>query len=137
MKKIKDFFEYIDLNSILKQSAYFLFFLLLLVILCTINFLITGNIFPSNETKNLWFYSGMVMVIFTIFFVEPYYTAPTNVFVNSFALVLMMVSIPQSEFGSSYWWWTGIGFFTFLLIFSLISKVMFNAQKNDYFILNK
>ncbi|MFA6397983.1 MAG: ATP-binding protein [Candidatus Paceibacterota bacterium] len=137
MKKFSEIFETINFNNILKQSIYFFLFLSLLVILCIINYIITGQIIPTNETKNLWFYSGIVMIIFTIFFVEPYYTAPTNVFVNSFALVLMMISIPQKEFGDSYWWWAGLIFFIFLLIFSFISKAIHNTNKSDDFILNR
>lgn len=136
MKIINELIEQIDSKMILSEGLYYFSFLIFLTILCAISFGITGNFFPSNETRNLWFYSGIAMVLFTTYFVEPYYTAPTNIFVNSFALVLMMISIPQKEFGSTYWWWTGIIFFTFLLFLSFFSKIIYNKNKSDDFIVN-
>jgi hypothetical protein len=138
MKKISELWEAISLKGFfLPEIFYFLFFLFLLVLLCLTSLLITGHIFPTGETGNLWFWSGIVMVIFTNYFVEPYYTAPTNVFVNSFALVLMMISLPQNDFGNAYWWWVGFIFFALLLIFSFISKIILNSNKSDDFILNR
>lgn len=137
MKKNNEIFEQIDLKKIFQGGLYFVTFLGFLIVLLVINFCFTGIWIPSNETKDLWFWSGLVMILFTNYFIEPYYTAPTNVFANSFALVLMMISIPQNEFGSSYWWWSGIIFFSTLLFGSFLSKIIYDKNKSDDFIINK
>ncbi|MDO8260365.1 MAG: DUF87 domain-containing protein, partial [Candidatus Magasanikbacteria bacterium] len=54
----------------------------------------------SSETKYLWLYSGIFMVLFSMFFIEIYYTAPTNVISNVVALFLILIST-HFDFASS------------------------------------
>lgn len=66
-----------------------------------------GTFLPSNENKDLWFYSGIFMLIFSILFIEPYYTSPKNVITNAIPLLLVLFAIKES-FANTGFWWTGV-----------------------------
>ena len=123
LKKIASFF----LNP---RIVRILLFLALIGILLIFTYLITGSVLPNADTKNLWFYSGIFMVLFSMFFIEPYYTAPTNVIANATSLLLVLISI-KSDFSANLLWWN-IGFFYLLtiLIISVISTVLKDSEKS-------
>lgn len=68
-------------------------FLVLFAITLLLGFFLTGQFFPDARVGNIWFYSGIVMVLISQFFIEPYYSAPSNVTINSLSVMLVMVSI--------------------------------------------
>lgn len=77
-----------------------------------------GTFLPSNENKDLWFYSGIFMLIFSILFIEPYYTSPKNVVTNAIPLLLVLLAIKES-FANTGFWWTGIVALITLIIASI------------------
>ncbi len=87
----------------LLTNRFILFFSILLLFFCSYYFY-SGSFFPSTETKDLWFYSGLFMVVFSIFFIEPYYTSPKNVITNVVPLLLVFLSI-ESAFPNKVFWW--------------------------------
>jgi uncharacterized protein len=83
-----------------------------------IHYLFTGSILPDTSTKNIWFYSGLIMLFFSILFIEPYYSSPKNVITNSIPLLLVYVSIKESFIHNGLWYVT-ISIILFLLITSI------------------
>ena len=84
-------------------------FILLLV--CTavfigVHYLLTDSFLPDTSTKNIWFYSGLFMLFFSILFIEPYYSSPKNVITNSIPLLLVYVSIKESFINDTLWYIT-------------------------------
>lgn len=78
----------------------------------------SGSFLPSTETKDLWFYSGVFMVLFSILFIEPYYTSPKNVITNTIPLLLVFLAIKNS-FNNPIFWWATIVILILLLTMSI------------------
>lgn len=113
------------LNKVSQLNPKFIriiFFFLLVAILFFFNYWINRQIIPSSSTENLWLYSGLMMVLFSMFFIEPYYTAPTNVISNSTAIILVLLSV-LGEFTHKniIWWYIGFIYVGFFFIISLLS----------------
>ena len=77
------------------------------IILCLFIFLVFiiqkifySEFLPSNETKDLWFYSGIFMVLFSVLFIEPYYTSPKNVLTNVIPLFFCFITNKVNFCGS-------------------------------------
>lgn len=85
---------------------------------------------PSTETQDLWFYSGLFMVLFSILFIEPYYTSPKNVITNAIPLLLVFFAIKSSFSGNLFWWYAALVFLGGLLIVSLTALGFENKQKS-------
>jgi hypothetical protein len=87
-------------------------------ILLFVNYCFTGGIFPSTETNDLWFYSGIFMVLFSIFFIEPYYSSPKNVITNAIPLLLVLLAI-KNTFTNTVLWLFAISYLLILLTMSI------------------
>ena len=88
-----------------------------------VQYLFFGTLLPSTETKDLWFYSGIFMVLFSILFIEPYYTSPKNVITNAIPLLLVFLAIKNS-FENIVFWWAAIFALILLLIASIIALAL-------------
>jgi hypothetical protein len=69
------------------------------------------------------------MVLFSILFIEPYYTSPKNVITNVIPLLLVFISI-KSEFLNYAFWWTAVIVLLFLLVLSITAIVLENISKS-------
>lgn len=94
-----------------------------------IHYLFTGSILPDTSTKNVWFYSGLFMLFFSILFIEPYYSSPKNVITNSIPLLLVYISLKES-FAHQGLWYTTISIIGFLLIIS-IAAIAFSSENHS------
>lgn len=122
------------LNNIRKQLLFlsrnrFIIFGFFLATFVTIQYLFYRTFFPSLEIKDLWFYSGIFMVLFSILFIEPYYTSPKNVITNIIPLLLIFLVI-KKDIASSVFWWTAVSIFSFLLLAS-ISALSFEDRSKS------
>ena len=113
------------MSSIIKNR--FIIFGIFILGFMTFNYAFTNSVLPSTDTKDLWFYSGLAMTIFSILFIEPYYSSPKNVITNTIPLFLVFMSIKNS-FENQTFWWIGIIIISSLLVFSMM--VMFLEDKN-------
>lgn len=113
------------MSSIIKNR--FIIFGIFILGFMTFNYAFTNSVLPSTDTKDLWFYSGLAMTLFSILFIEPYYSSPKNVITNTVPLFLVFMSIKNS-FENQTFWWLGISIILSLLIFSMIA--MFLEDKN-------
>lgn len=95
-----------------------------------------GTFLPSTETKDLWFYSGIFMVLFSILFIEPYYTSPKNVLTNTIPLLLVFLAI-KTSFDNAIFWWAAIGVLVSLLLASIIALALEDKDKSPDFWKNK
>jgi hypothetical protein len=71
----------------------FFLFIILLVIAFGFSYLISGSFIPANDNNNLWFYSGLLMVLISSFFIEEYYTSPRNILANQLPLIVIMIAV--------------------------------------------
>lgn len=95
-----------------------------------------GTFLPSTETKDLWFYSGIFMVLFSILFIEPYYTSPKNVIANAIPLLLVFLAI-KTSFDNAVFWWAAVGVLVSLLLVSIIALALEDKDKSPDFWKNK
>jgi len=128
-------------NRRLNQLIYFLknrFVLLVgfLIIFFISFYLNSGSFFPSTDAKDLWFYSGLFMVLFSILFIEPYYTSPKNVITNIIPLLLVFLSI-KSSFINITFWWSAIVIILTILLASILSLVLDDKNKSPDHVKNK
>jgi len=75
----------------------------------------------SNNSYNLLFISGALLLIFGTYIAEPYFTKPVDVITNSTAVVLALLSIKDPSSFLGYWFlFSGsvvLGIFSIILIF--------------------
>ena len=107
----------------------FVVFFIYLSLLLLIEFVFTGSLFPSTDTRDLWFYSGIFMILFSILFIEPYYTSPKNVITNAIPLFLVLLSTKQ-DFENSTLWLVAIISVSTILLISILPLMLENPQKS-------
>jgi len=108
----------------------FIVFILSVGVFLAINYLFTGNVLPTTETKDIWFYSGLFMVLFSVLFIEPFYSSPKNVITNSIPLLLVFISIQQS-YKSELLWWLSISVILVLITISILAMALSNEEKSE------
>lgn len=93
---------------------------------------------PTTDTKDIWFYSGLGSMLFSLLFIEPYFTSPKNVLTNSLPLLLVFLAI-KNNYRNDTIWWCIFGFISLMAILSIISIVLAECGKNksDSHIVNK
>ncbi|KKP69660.1 hypothetical protein A2X44_03840 [candidate division CPR3 bacterium GWF2_35_18] len=125
---MKDLFKNI---SFLTKNR-FIIFGIFFVVFVIVQYFSFGTFLPSTETKDLWFYSGIFMIMFSILFVEPYYTSPKNVITNVIPLLLVFLAI-KTSFENIVFWWTTIVILILLLAASIIALSLDDKDKSpDY-----
>src|SRR5690606_23153279 len=95
-----------------------------------LSYLFSGSWLPSTDTKNLWFYSGLFMVLFSIFFIEPYYTSPKNVIANVTPLLLVFLSIRHS-FANQSIWLISVSVLLVFLVASIITIALSDENQSE------
>lgn len=130
--KLNDVKNNLDFTKLKVEVFYLLYVLTIYLLLFLISYIFGVNL-SGNVT---WFWGGFAMLIFSIYYIEPHFTAPTNVFTNSFALFLLIGSLNIEDFGSYFWWWSSISILAIIILFSLFSKIIYNKNKSDDFIIN-
>ncbi len=119
MKKIKFFL-----------TNRFVFFFLFLLLFVVINYLYTKQFWPGTSTKDLWFYSGLFMILFSILFIEPFYSTPKNVISNAIPLLLVYLSIKDSFINVTIWW-ISFTIISGLILLSIISMSLYNPSQSE------
>lgn len=101
-------------------------FSILLGIILILSKWLTGEFFPSTSDNNLWFYSGLFMVLVSSFFIEEYYTSPRNILANILPLVVIFIAVKQIFIDNNHtWlWWVGFSYIVFILFCSFLSIIL-------------
>lgn len=114
----------------------FILLLVSVVFFIGIHYLLTDSILPDTSTKNLWFYSGLFMLFFSILFIEPYYSSPKNVITNSIPLLLVYLSIKESFINDTLWYFT-ILLIGILIVLSIIAIALTSDNESPESARNK
>lgn len=114
----------------------FILFLLLMISFIGINYYYTGLLLPSTETKDLWFYTGLFMLLFSFFFIEPFYTTPKNVITNAIPLLLVYISIKDS-FADYNLWIISFSIISALVILSIVAMTLHVKDESENSIKNR
>lgn len=116
-----------NLNFLRKNR--FIIFIIFLGVFVTVQYIGFGTYLPSTETKDLWFYSGIFMVLFSILFIEPYYTSPKNVITNAIPLLLVFLAI-KGSFDNLVFWWAAVSVLLALLLGSIVALAFDDKDKS-------
>ncbi|MCF8298350.1 MAG: DUF87 domain-containing protein [Melioribacteraceae bacterium] len=116
-----------NLSCLIKNR--FVLFTASLVLFMGLNFWFNKSLLPSTDVKDLWFYSGIFMILFSILFIEPYYTSPKNVVTNTIPLLLLFLSIAD-DFQNKTLWLTLIIIVLSILVISIISMALHDENKS-------
>lgn len=107
-------------------------FSILIGIILILSKWLTGEFLPSTGDENLWFYSGLFMVLISSFFIEEYYTSPRNILANILPLIVIFVAVKQIfiDNNQTWLWWMGFGYITFVLICSFLSIILNDENRS-------
>jgi len=114
----------------------FIIFGIFLVVFIIVQYFTFRTFLPSTNTKDLWFYSGIFMALFSILFIEPYYTSPKNVITNTIPLLLVFLSI-KTDFDNQLFWWSAVSVFLLLLLASIIAMALDDKGKSPDHLKNR
>ncbi len=114
----------------------FILLLVSIVLFIGLHYFLTDSILPDTSTKNVWFYSGLFMLFFSILFIEPYYSSPKNVITNSIPLLLVYLSI-QSSFKNVSLWYLTITLINVLIILSIVAIALASENESPDSLRNK
>lgn len=128
-------------NNFLKRLSYLLQnrFIILAIFLIIFSFsfyLYSGSALPTLEIKDLWFYSGIFMVLFSLLFIEPYYTSPRNVITNVMPILLVFIAI-YASFDNMFFWWLTVAVLLLLLFASIIAMALEDRDHSPTHVRNK
>ncbi|QQR54599.1 hypothetical protein IPG41_05400 [Candidatus Peregrinibacteria bacterium] len=124
-----------ELIGKLLKNRFFLFFIFIGVFIAS-NYYFSKSFLPSTQTEDLWFYSGIFMVLFSVLFIEPYYSSPRNVITNVIPLLLVFLSV-ESDFVNRPLWWIAVVVLLLALSISLISIGLQDENKSPEHIRNR
>lgn len=115
----------------IKNIIYNKFFILIafVFVFVVVHWILKGTLLPTTDTKGIWFYSGLGAMLFSLLFIEPYFTSPKNVLTNSLPLLLVFLAIKNNYINDTIWWCV-FGFISLIVIFSIISIVLSECGKN-------
>ncbi len=135
---IKKLFSVSNLVFYIKNR--FVIFFGLTAIICCIHSCFFGTFLPSLDTKDYWFYSGVLMVLFSILFIEPFYTSPTNIITNIIPLFFVLLPlINDKDFSSNDKGVLIVSMFYLggVLLLCILSVSLFNKNRSDDELYNK
>ena len=114
----------------------FIIFGIFLAVFVIVQYFTSRTFLPSTDTKDLWFYSGIFMALFSVLFIEPYYTSPKNVITNTIPLLLVFLSI-KTDFNNQMFWWSAVSVFLLLLLASIIAMALDDKNKSPDHLKNR
>ncbi|MFA5239086.1 MAG: DUF87 domain-containing protein [Phycisphaerae bacterium] len=114
----------------------FVIFSLFFATFVVVQYFAFGTFFPSANAENLWFYSGIFMVLFSMLFIEPYYTSPKNVITSAIPLLLVFLAI-KTSLDNQIIWWTAVIVLLLLLFASIIAMALEDKNKSSEHLRNK
>src|SRR3989344_391019 len=114
----------------------FIIFGIFFIVFIIVQYFTFSTFLPSTDTKDLWFYSGIFMALFSVLFIEPYYTSPKNVITNTIPLLLVFLSI-KTDFNNQMFWWSAVSVFILLLLASIIAMALDDKNKSPDHLKNR
>lgn len=129
------------MKTIFKNIAFlsknrFIIFGIFLAVFVIVQYFTFHTFLPSTNTKDLWFYSGIFMALFSVLFIEPYYTSPKNVITNTIPLLLVFLSI-KTDFNNQMFWWSAVSVFLLLLLASISAMALDDKNKSPDHLKNR
>jgi hypothetical protein len=116
-------------NIIILAKNRFIIFGLFFVAFVIVQYFTFGTFLPSTNAKDVWFYSGIFMVLFSMLFIEPYYTSPKNVITNTIPLLLVFLAI-RNSINNQIFWLAAIIVLLLLLLTSIIAMALEDKNKS-------
>ena len=105
---------------------------LFMLVFVAVHTILKGSYLPTTDTKDIWFYSGLGAMLFSLLFIEPYYTSPKNVLTNSFPLFLVFLAI-YKNYNNKFVWWVIFIYVCIMIVLAVICIVLseFGKDKSE------
>lgn len=100
-----------------------------MLVFVVVHWVLKDTLLPTTDTQGIWFYSGLGAMLFSLLFIEPYFTSPKNVLTNSLPLLLVFLAIKENYINNLIWWCI-FGFIATISIFSIIAMLLSECGKN-------
>ena len=103
-----------------------------MLVFVAVHTILKGSYLPTTDTKDIWFYSGLGAMLFSLLFIEPYYTSPKNVLTNSFPLFLVFLAI-YKNYNNKFVWWVIFIYVCIMIVLAVICIVLseFGKDKSE------
>ena len=95
-------------------------FLIEIAALAIVSYVCTGNI--MNALSNMWFSSGLLMILLLSLIDQPFFSKDSNVFVNAVTAFLALMLVQKNHWGWIFW--TFFGVTVYLLVSSYILMLL-------------
>src|SRR5439155_10926809 len=92
-------------------------FLVTLLLLGLVFYINQGRIFPKLE-QSVVIFSALITLSLIIFFLEHFFTSPTDVLASSLSLLLLLAPMHNSLSKFGVWYWMFFGYNLLLLVTS-------------------
>ena len=105
-----------------------LVFLITMIGLSIIVLVIRNSLIVPSEISVL-IYSSMIMLSFTVLFVEHFFTKPADVLANTISILLAIAPLHSTLSKMGVWYWIFFFYNLVFLIISLLSLLLLDGQK--------
>jgi hypothetical protein len=106
-----------------------LLFIVTFLLLLPVFYFINGRLFPRDDISIVLF-SSLVMLSFVTFFLEHFFTTPTDVLASTISILLILSPLHEKLFRFGKWYWLFFGYNLLLLLTSLIALLLVNANES-------
>jgi len=123
------------LQRVVRLSAF-----LILLLIATLLMLQIGATTSEVHVSNVWFYSGLAMLLFSMFYIEPYYTAPRNVLAHSITVILVLLSVAETAWGDSgfsHYWLALVSYSGLMAAIAWVSMILTQPDRDQSSLTNR
>lgn len=105
-------------------------------ILLSLKFLVIDNIFTNlSKDAEIWFTSGLLLIVLGVFVTEKYFTKPLDVIVNVITLFVVLLTLNNISVFLLYW---PLFYFSLVIvIIAFVSFILIDEEKDKNFLSQK
>lgn len=112
------------------------FFIIFVLILLLISFLWKGRVFPE-DTVGIIVFSSLLMLSFSVLFIEHYFTKPSDVLSSSIGILLLITPLRNNVLDFNLWYDIFYFYTIIIAIFSLTSLLFYNPEYDETILSNR
>ena len=101
--------------------------LLFLIVLYSLDYWLTGNLSISSGDSAIWLHSGLLMIVLGLYWIEPFFTKPSDVVVNA---LVVFVSVSTLNAPPYQYWWDLIRYGSLVMMVVAFASVLFGVPGN-------
>jgi uncharacterized protein len=117
-----------------REERILLFFMSVLFLILII---ITSKYFPSlNYIAKTLLLSSLIMLSFTTFLLEHFFTTPSDVMASTMAIILLLVPLRGELDRFGIWYWIFLAYVFIMFLFSLLALILLDSSQSMFAVRN-